>query len=88
MLIRVLVTVFVIVIALIVYKVITLMMKKATDESSRILKECKSEEERQIALKNLQKKNIKKCLIFYQVVIGGIVFITFLIMLLLRIIMK
>ena len=88
MLIRVLVTVFVIAIALIVYKVITLMMKKATDESSRILKECKSEEERQIALKNLQKKNIKKCLIFYPIVMGGIVFVTFLVMLILRICIK
>ena len=88
MLVRFLVVLYVIAVVLIVYKVISLMMKKASDECSRILKECNTEEERQAALKNIQKKNIKKGLIFYPIVMGGIVFVTFLIMLLLRVCMK
>ena len=88
MLVRFLVIVFVITIALIVYKIISFMMKKASEETSRILNECKTEEERQVALKKLQKKNIKKGLIFYPIVMGGIVFVTFLVMLILRICIK
>ena len=88
MLVSFLVVVFVLTVALIVYKIISFMMKKASEESTKILNECKTEEERQFALKNLQKKNIKKGLIFYPIVMGGIVFITFLVMLFLRICMK
>ena len=67
-----------------VYKVVSLMMKKSSEESSKILTECKTDEERKIALKNLQKKNIRKALLFYLIMMISIAVVGFIFMLLLR----
>ena len=64
------------------------MLKKASEESSEILKECKTEEDRQIELKNLQKKNIRKALLFYLIMMIVIIVLGFSLLLLLRVLMK
>ena len=71
-----------------VYKLVSLMMKKESEESSKILNECKTDEERTIALKNLQKKNSRKALLFYLIMMITIAVIGFLFILILRFIGK
>lgn len=84
MLITFLITIFIASIGFTVYKVVSLMMKKASEESSKILNEYKTDEERKIALKNLQKKNSRKALLFYLIMMISIAVVGFIFMLLLR----
>lgn len=79
---------FVAVVGFTVSKVVSLMIKKASEESSKILNECKTDEERTIALKNLQKKNSRKALLFYLIMMITIAVIGFLFILILRFIGK
>ena len=84
MLITFLITIFIASVGFTVYKIVSLMMKKASEESSKILNEYKTDEERKIALKNLQKKNSRKALLFYLIMMISIAVVGFIFMLLLR----
>ena len=86
MVIRFLVFIFIILIAFAIYKFISWQLKKAQKETTDILKECKSEEERTIALKNIKRKNVKRGIIIYVLFLIGIPLICFSIMFVLRII--
>ena len=84
MLITFLITIFISSVGFTVYKIVSLMMKKASEESSKILNEYKTDEERKIALKNLQKKNSRKALLLYLIMMISIAVVGFIFMLLLR----
>ena len=84
----ILIFVFILAVGFTVYKIVSSMLKKASEESSEILKECKTEEDRQIELKNLQKKNIRKALLFYLIMMIVIIVLGFSLLLLLRVLMK
>lgn len=47
------------------YKLISWQLKKQLNEAEKIIKECKTEEERQKSLAMLKKKNIKRSLASY-----------------------
>ena len=55
--------IFIICTALVIYKLISRELKKNSEIQKKIINECKSEEERNIALNKLKRKNIKKGII-------------------------
>lgn len=72
MIIKILVSIFTILIAVVVYKLVLWMLKKAKDESIKILNECKTEEERANALKAARRRNLIRAIIFYMLLFIGI----------------
>jgi hypothetical protein len=52
--------IFIICTALVIYKLISRELKKNSEIQKKIINECKSEEERNIALNKLKRKNIKR----------------------------
>lgn len=69
-----------------VYKLISREMKKSLEVQTRILQECKTEEEREAALQLLKRKNIKKSVMIYLCIFIGMPIVIFLLMLLVRLI--
>ena len=72
------------IIAFFVNKVISYQLKKSTEESRRIIKECKTEEERVKELNILKKRNIKRSILYYFLFMVVCTFICFLMLLILR----
>lgn len=50
----------IVLVGFVVYKLISREMKKSLEAQTKVLNECKTEEEREAALKLLKRKNIKK----------------------------
>lgn len=63
--IKIIIFLFVFIIAFFVYKFISYQLRKTTEESRRIIEECKTEEERIKELNILKKKNIKRSILYY-----------------------
>ena len=76
--------IFVFLLSFTVYKYISKELKKTSKTQQKIMKECKTEDERKEALRNLKRKNIKKSLIFYFALLIGLPVICFLLLILLR----
>ena len=76
--------IFVFLVGFAVYKFISKELKKSLESQQKILEECKTEEERKEALRNLKRKNIKKSIIFYFALLIGLPIICFLFLILLR----
>ena len=70
--------------ALVIYKLISRELKKNSEIQKKIINECKSEEERNIALNNLKKNNKKKVIISSLVFYIGLPIICFPCLLLIR----
>lgn len=65
MVVRIIILIFVILLSLSIYKIISSYVKKQLRESERIISECKTEEERQSTLNMLKKKNMKRAMLSY-----------------------
>ncbi len=74
----------VILVGFVVYKLISREMKKSLETQTKILQECKTEEERAAALQLLKRKNIKKSLMIYICIFIGLPIVVFPLMLLIR----
>ena len=74
----------IVLLAFVVYKVISREMKKSLEVQIKILNECKTEEEREAALKLLKRKNIKKVIIASLCFFIGLSIVVFLLMILIR----
>lgn len=75
---------FIICTALVIYKLISRELKKNSEIQKKIINQCKSEEERNIALNNLKKNNKKKVIISSLIFYIGLPIICFLCLLLVR----
>lgn len=74
----------VILVGFVVYKLISREMKKSLETQTKILQECKTEEERNAALKLLKRKNSKKVIISSLCFFIGLPIVVLLLMLLIR----
>lgn len=72
------------IIAFFIYKFISFQLEKSTDESKRIIKECKTEEEQIKKLNTLKKINIKRAIICYFVFIIVFIIVGIFLLLILR----
>ena len=68
---------FILIIFLVVYKLISRELKKNSEIQKKILNECKTEEECNTALKNLKRRNIRKVIIITSAFYVGIPIICF-----------
>lgn len=72
------------IIAFFIYKFISFQLEKSTDESKRIIKECKTEEEQIKKLNTLKKINIKRAILCYFVFIIVFIIVGIFLLLILR----